>query len=79
MTKMRFRTELRLPSKVQYGFFHIPDIHVEVDIPDEYVIGYPDCDIIYLTPDGLVYLERELIETIREEKEYAEEDIEEGW
>jgi len=82
MTKIHVKTELRIPGKLSYSFFHIPEIDLEVDVPSEYVVGYPDDDgIIYLTPDGLAYLEQRLSTVLRKEKvdDYSEEDIEEGW
>ena len=78
--KLRLDIELRIPGRLSYQFFHVPNILVEVDIPDEYIVNYPNDDIIYLTTDGLAYLDQTLCQVLREEKvKYTDEDVEEGW
>ena len=79
--KIRLDVELRIPGRLAYQFFHIPNINLEVDMPDEFIVQYPNDDIIYLTTDGLAYLDRELCKVLREEtvKDYEAKDIEEGW
>ena len=81
MKIIRVNVELRIPGRLSYQFFHISPIPLEVSIPDEFIVNYPNDDIIYLTLSGLAYLDRELARVLREEKtkEYAEKDVEEGW
>lgn len=80
--KMTYRVELRIPGKRKFGFYHLNNILIEVDIPDEYIVGYPNNgDIYYITPKGLAYLDNVLNEKLREEStvEIDEDSVEEGW
>lgn len=79
--KITYTVELRIPGKVQYGFYHINNIEMEVDVPKEFVVGYPDSDKVYLTPKGLAYLDETLNKKLREETtvEIDEDSVEEGW
>ena len=77
--KIRLDAELRVPGR-SYQFVHIPKVSLEVDIPDEYIVQYPNDDIIYLTPKGLAYLDQTLCQACSEKRvKYMDEDIEEGW
>jgi len=87
--KMHLNVTLRIPGRLQYQFFEIPDIGLEIDVPNEHVMGYPNDERSYLTPKGLSIVERELDRVLREESpskvkeeevvEINDEDVEEGW
>ena len=80
MKLLHLSVELRMPGRLSYQFFHVPEINLEVSVPKEMVVQYPNDDIIYLTPDGLAYLDRELSTVLREEKpKISDKDIEDGW
>lgn len=79
--KMHYRLILRIPGRLQYQFFEIQDVSVEVDIPSEHIVGYPNDETSYLTPKGLRHLDEVLTNAVREEStvQIKEEDVEEGW
>lgn len=80
--KLYLNMKMRIQSKYKYQFFEIPEMGVEVNIPSEYVVGYPNDEQTYLTLDGLLHLEEELTSKLQNKSvsvEIKDENIEEGW
>ena len=79
--KKHFRLTLRIPGRLQYQFWEVHDIPVEVDLPDRHVVGYPNDAEEYLTPAGLRQLDEILTNAVRQEStvQIDEDSVEEGW